>query len=214
MKKKNTKNILIINGSIRGTIGNSGKIIKHVNTCIQLEKNVTSSLLTLAEPLANIFSVKARIEEADGFLVISGTYWNSWGSPLQRFIEVMSAFENTPVFFGKPVASVISMDSVGGMEVAGRLHSVFSGFGCWSPPCSTVVISRVGQEAVKSTSGKKNDPNEDVWRLEDLNVVIKNLIRSTHLNGKWDHWPNDELKIKDGPWPDSGILDLGSSKFL
>lgn len=213
MKKKKA-NILIVNGSIRGTTGNSGKIIKKAVTLITREKDTTSTVLTLTEPLPDISSVKNLVKKADGFLIISGTYWNSWGSPLQRFIEVMSVFENTNVFFGKPVACVVSMDSVGGMEVAGRLHSVFSGFGCWSPPCSTVVISRIGQEVVKSTSGNKNDPNEDVWRLDDINVLVKNLMHSTRLNGKWEHWPNDELKIKNGPWPATGILDLGSAKFL
>lgn len=154
------------------------------------------------------------MEEASGFLIISGTYWNNWGSPLQRFIEVMSAYENTNLFFGKPVACVVSLDSVGGFEVASRLHAVFSGFGCWSPPCSTLVISRLGQEAVNSTAGKEDDPNEDVWRLDDIKVMLNNLMRSTGISEKWQQWPIEQLKLKDGPWPATGVLELGGKKFL
>lgn len=212
--KTKKKSILLINGSIRGTIGNSGKIIKKAIRCIDSEKNIATSILTLAEPMSTISTIRNLVKDADGFLIVTGNYWNSCGSVLQRFIEVMSVFENTEVFFGKPVACVVSMDSVGGTEVADHLHSVFSGFGCWSPPCSTLIISRIGQDAVNKTKGKKNDPNKDVWRLDDIEVVIQNLIASTSLDGKWKQWPIEKLKIKDGPWPENGVLDLGSSKFL
>lgn len=213
MKKKNSK-ILLINGSIRGDEGNSGKIIKRAATIINEGKNISAPVITLADPLDTISSIKKQLQQADAFFVVSGTYWNNWGTPLQRFIEIMSVFENTDVFFGKPVACAVTMDAAGGMEVAARLHSVFSGFGCWSPPCSTLVISRVGQQAVDASTGMKNDPNKDVWRLEDLNIVLQNLIASTNLECKWKRWPIKPLAIKEGPWPATGVLDLGSEKFL
>lgn len=213
MKNKKA-NILLVNGSIRGATGNSGEIIKNAITRIKHEKNTNCSVLTLADPMSGIASIKERFREADGFLIVSGTYWNSWGSPLQRLIEVMSVFENTDVFFGKPVACVVSMDSVGGWEVASRLHAAFSGFGCWSPPCSTLVISRIGQEAVNRTMGSKDDPNEDVWRLDDIKILLKNLIMAAGIHEKWVHWPYEKLKVNEGNWPDTGILDLASPKFL
>lgn len=212
--KNQKSNILIINGSIRGTVGNSGEIIKKAISHLQQEKHIATTVLTLTDPISSISSVKHLFKEANGFLIVSGTYWNSWGSPLQRLIEVMSVFENTEVFFGKPVACAISMDSVGGFEVAARLHAVFSGFGCWSPPCSTLVVSRVGLEAVDRTYGRKDDPNEDVWRLDDLQIVINNLIVSTHMNINWKCWANKDLKLKDTAWPVAGVLDLSSPKFI
>jgi len=212
--KKEKSTILLINGSLRGAEGNSGKIIEKAAKFINREKGVNAQVLTLAEPLSDISSVKKQLQQADAFFVVSGTYWNNWSSPLQRFIEVMSVFENTDIFFGKPVACAITMDAAGGMEVAARLHATFSGLGCWSPPCSTLVISRVGQQAVNATSKLKNDPNRDVWRLDDLKLVIRNLIVSANMKGKWESWPIEPLKIKNGPWPYTGALDLESEKFL
>lgn len=212
MKTKST--ILLINASLRGTEGNSSKIIERAATTINREKGMNASVLTLAEPLSDISSVKKQLQQASAFFIVSGTYWNNWSSPLQRFIEVMSVFENTDVFFGKPVACAVTMDAAGGMEVAARLHATFSGFGCWSPPCSTLVISRVGQQAVNASSKLKNDPNKDVWRLDDLEIVIQNLMTSANMKGKWKSWPIEPLKIKNGPWPHTGPLDLGSEKFL
>lgn len=146
--------------------------------------------------------------------MLSGVYWNNWSSPLQRFLEVVSPFENTPAFFGKPVACALTMDAVGGMEVAARLHGAFAGLGCWSPPCSTVVLSRVGLAAVAATSGMADDPNEDVWRLSDLDIVLQNLVVAARIKGAWQPWPHLPLKEQGGSWPHSGPLDLGSTRFL
>jgi len=208
------RKILIINGSVRGMQGNSGSIAQKALTYLNSKKDITATILTLTDPMPDIKAVYHLLAGHDGFLVISGVYWNNWGSPLQKFIEIVTVFENSPAFFGKPVACAISMDSVGGIETAGRLHAVFSGFGCWSPPCSTLVISRVGQEAVDATKGTANDPNEDVWRLDDIEVVLDNLVVSTQINGKWISWPHVELSIAEGPWPDTGAVDLGSPRFL
>jgi chromate reductase len=211
MNKRKKK--LIINGSLRGNAGNSGAITRRAESFIK-SQDALPCIVTLSEPMENIGKVKDLLLDHDGFLIVSGTYWNSWGSPLQRFIEVVTPLENTPVFFGKPVSCVVSMDSVGGIEVAARIHCVFSQFGCWTPPCSTLVLSRVGQEAVEATKGEEEDPNEDVWRLDDIEIVLRNLIASTRMDGQWEKWPNAEFKIEDGPWPSTGPIDMESPKFL
>ncbi len=130
-------------------------------------------------------------------------------------MEVVTAFENSPAFFGKTVACAVSMDSVGGAEVASRLHAVFAGLGCWSPPCSTVAVSRVGQEAISASQDQPDHPNEDVWRTDDLKIVLKNLVTATTVqNTLWVSWPHVSLTIPDGPWPETGTLDLDSPKFI
>jgi chromate reductase len=107
------------------------------------------------------------------------------------------------------------MDSVGGSDVASGLLSVFSGLGCWMPPCSTVIVSRVAQEAIKASQGRDIDPNDDVWRPEDMKILIENLILACEVkNVNWKAWPHVELNVEDGPWPDSGLIDLKSEKFL
>ncbi|MFL5743222.1 MAG: NAD(P)H-dependent oxidoreductase [Niastella sp.] len=208
------KNIGIINGSLRGAAGNSGAVAKQAVQLLNgLQQQAT--VLTLTDPLPTIREVYELLAGCDGFLVISGVYWNNWSSPLQRFIEVTTAFENTPAFFGKPVACTVTMDSVGGIEVAARLQAVFGGLGCWSPPCSTVVLSRTGQEAIDASAGSADDPNNDVWRMDDLQIVLQNLATAAAIpRHNWVAWPHTELQIPDGPWPGEGPLDLGTPKFL
>jgi chromate reductase len=208
------KNILIINGSLRGGAGNSGAVAKQaVQVLNELQQQAT--VLTLTDPLPTIREVYELLAGCDGFLVITGIYWNNWSSPLQRFIEITTAFENTPAFFGKPVACAVTMDSVGGIEVAARLQAVFGGLGCWSPPCSTVVLSRTGQEAIEASAGDDNDPNNDVWRMDDLQIVLQNLATAAAMpRHNWIAWPHTELVIPDGHWPGEGPLDLGTPKFL
>lgn len=207
------KKLLIINGSVRGMQGNSGALaLKAQHICHT--QNVDCTILNLAGPLPSIQQVANMLEAHNAFLVLSGVYWSNFGSPLQRFIEVMTAFENTPVFFGKPVAAAVTADSVGGSDVAARVHSTFSGLGCWSPPCSTLILSRTGQEALNATAGQPNDLNEDVWRMDDLDVIISNLIAAMSVAANWQQWPVGRLEVQDGPWPAGGEIDLNSPRFL
>lgn len=205
--------ILVINGSIRGSDSNSGVLADRSVRRLQ-QQGLDATVLTLAGPMPAVEDVRQLLEAHDGFLVIFGVYWNNWSSALQRFLEVVSPFEHTPAFFGKPVACALTMDAVGGMEVAARLHAVFSGLGCWSPPCATVVLSRIGLAAVAATAGAADDPNEDVWRLSDLDVVLQNLVIAAGIRGAWQSWPHLPLQEVAGPWPEGGPLDLGSPRFL
>ncbi|RDC61802.1 NAD(P)H-dependent oxidoreductase [Adhaeribacter pallidiroseus] len=174
-----------------------------------------ASILTLAEPKPSIQAVYKLLQESNGFLVVSGTYWSNWGSPLQRFMEVITSFENSSALFGKPLACAVTMESVGGSDIAARLHAVFSGLGCWSPPCSTLVVSRVGQEAILASQNKNNDPNEDVWRVDDLEIVLKNLVTATTMQNEfYVSWPHVTLHIPEGPWPETGILDFHTPQFI
>jgi multimeric flavodoxin WrbA len=210
-----SKKILLINGSLRGAAGNSGALVKQATRLLMNELQQQVTLLTLTDPQPTIREVYDLLTGCDGFLVVTGVYWNNWSSPLQRFIEVMTAFENTPAFFGKPVACAVTMDSVGGIEVAARLQAVFGGLGCWNPPCSTLVLSRTGHEAMTASAGTADDPNEDVWRMEDLQIVLQNLATAAAMpRNHWIAWPHVELKIPDGPWPEAGPLDLGTAKFI
>lgn len=207
------KKLLIINGSLRGMQGNSGALaLKAQEWCRLL--NTDCTILNLAGPLPSIQQVADMVEAHSAFLVISGVYWSNFGSPLQRFIEVMTAYENTPVFFGKPVACALSVDSVGGSDVAARIHSIFSGLGCWSPPCSTLIVSRTGQEAIDASTGKSSDVNEDVWRPDDLEIVMANLVAAMSVAIPWQQWPIGRLDLSDGPWPATGEVDLDSPRFL
>ncbi|WP_118972548.1 flavodoxin family protein [Taibaiella koreensis] len=210
-----TTRILILNGSLRGDRGNSHALVQYAQTLIAARPDATSAVLTLAAIRDSVEAVYEQLCGCDGLLVVSGVYWNSWSSPMQRFVEVATAFEQSPAFWGKPVACAVSMDSVGGVEVAARIHGTFSGLGCWSPPCSTLVVSRVGQEAIQASQGKPDDPNDDVWRPEDLETVIGNLLRAAAWDRTgWQQWPHVGLQPLSGPWPGQGELDMGTPLFL
>ncbi len=209
----NTGYILLINGSIRGNIGNSGVLSKYATEIINgAGKNV--HLLTLAESMPSISEVLKIVENASAILAITGNYWGSSGSVMQRFIEVMTPFENTSAFWGKPFSVCVSIDSVGGTDVASNLHAAFSGLGCWSPPCSTVIVSRVGNEAIAASVHLDGSPNDDVWRKEDLNVLLENLIIASNIGAPWKPWPYRKLKKASGEWPTNCILDLGNEVFI
>lgn len=214
-KTLTAKKILIINGSLRGTAGNSAALAREAASVLTDDLQQEVITLTLTDPMPAVREVYDLLVSSDAILVISGVYWNNWSSPLQRFIEVTTAFENTPAFFGKPVACAVSMDSVGGIEVAARLQAVFGGLGCWSPPCSTIVLSRTGQEAIAASAGQEDDPNEDVWRLADLSIVLQNLVTAAGMpRDQWKAWPHAALSVPDGPWPGHEALDMGTPKFL
>lgn len=208
-------NILIINASIRGQQGNSYAIALTAKNYIAKTQNSNVEIYDLTHPKNTVQEVYTLLEKADAYIVISGTYWNNISSTLQRFIEVCTPFENTNAFFGKPVSTIISMDSVGGIEVANKIISSFSGLGCWAPPCSTIILSRLGEEAVKLTQDWEDDPNEDVWRLEDIKILIDNLIIASQIEKKkWKVWPNIQLHLEDKKWPESGDLNMENPKFF
>jgi len=206
--------LLLLNGSLRGPDGNTGWLLAHAAE--RLRGRCEIDVLHLADPLPGMAEIAQRLRAADGLLVGTGVYWQSWGSPLQRFLEVFTPHENTDLFFGKPVGCLVTMDSVGGSELAARLVAVFTALGCQVPPCTTLVVSRVALEATgKVRPLALADPNDDVWSLEDLDVVLHNVIAGTRAGARdFVPWGVRNLIAPEGPYPATGRLDLGSPRFL
>jgi chromate reductase len=188
------KNILIINGSLRGEEGDGYRLALKALEYAKQHEGVHAKIFSLASQQSSAKELYELLEAADGFVVISGTYWNNISSLLQHFAEVCTAFENSPAFFGKPITALVTMDSVGGVEVANKIHHIFQGLGCWSPPCSTVVISRIGEKAVQDSIANGDDENDDVWRISDIEITIQNLITATTFpRNEWKCWPFKRL---------------------
>ncbi|HEX3850599.1 MAG TPA: NAD(P)H-dependent oxidoreductase [Polyangiaceae bacterium] len=203
-----TSRLLLLNGSLRGSAGNTATLLQYAREA--LDGSWQSDTLSLAEYSGSVESLVERLASADAFLIGSGVYWGSWGSPLQRFLEVISAYELSSCFLGKPAGAVISADSVGGLDVAQRLLGAFSLLGCLVPPLSTVVVSRV------ATATNQADPeaNDDVWQTDDLRVVVKNLSIARALQPlPWATWPVRHLPRLEGPYPSHGVLSAGLAKF-
>lgn len=164
----------------------------------------------MADYRGTVEALADRLSNADAFLIGSGVYWGSWGSPLQRFLEVISSYELSSCFLGKPASALISADSVGGLDVAQRLLGAFSLLGCLLPPLASVVLSRAACEA----SAANSEANSDVWQFEDVDVIVNNLVLArAFADTAWSTWPVRRLARVEGPYPAHGSLGEGLAKF-
>ncbi|HET7543776.1 MAG TPA: NAD(P)H-dependent oxidoreductase [Polyangiaceae bacterium] len=203
-----TFELLLLNGSLRGSEGNTARLLRRAAEALPATWRAED--LCLADYRGTIESLAGRLANADAFLIGSGVYWGSWGSPLQRFLEVMSSYELSHCFLGKPAGALISADSVGGLDVAQRLLGAFSLLGCLLPPLSSVVLSR----AACAASAADPEANADVWQLDDLEVVVHNLLLArAHGETAWSTWPVRKLPRIEGDYPAHGPLSAGLEKF-
>jgi len=189
LMKQVSRKILILNGSPQGTKGNCAAVIKLLNKKYQLQSNV----LSLTEK-PSFEKIKKHLIQADGFIFVTGTYWDSWGSPLQYFLETVTPLEGSSAFLGKPCSVLVLNHSVGGKGVLSRLQGVLSTLGCLIPPMSGWVYSLTTELLFKQ---KKNQPQaDDFWSLQDLDIVIQNLQTSLSLSVDWKSWPVDRKNFK------------------
>lgn len=184
--------LMIVNGSLGGELGNTAKAITlFCEALTQSDSQVEIDLrhLTSARP-----PNKQDFQNADAFLFASGVYWDSWGSPLQKFFETLTELEGNPCLFGKPAAALITMHSVGGKEVLSRLQGVLNTFGLFVPPMSAMTYSFATQAALENSAGS-NTLKNDFWCLDDLAVIAKNLVSAIEVSRmakpKWTAWSVD-----------------------
>ncbi len=180
-----SKNILILNGSLGAEKGNTSILIQQALMTLHRYQATVEVIHLKKYPLVNL---KEKLNWADGFIFTSGTYWDSWGSPLQKFLEDCTEFEATNVFFNKPASVLISMHSVGGKEVLSRLQGVLSTMGLSIPPMSGLVYSLAAHLAIHESQTSFKD---DFWSLEDIEVTTHNLITAILGNYNFKSWPVD-----------------------
>lgn len=203
-----TSRLLLLNGSLRGSDGNTARLLQRASD--MLPPDWQADTLCLADYRGTVQALAERLTSAHAFLIGSGVYWGSWASPLQRFLEVMSSFELSPCFLGKPAGALISADSVGGLDVAQRLLGAFSLLGCLVPPLSSVVLSR----AACAATAADPEANADVWQFDDIEVVVNNLVvAKTLTRAAWSTWPVRKLARVEGDYPAQGPLHAGLEKF-
>lgn len=184
------KTILILNGSPTGSKGNCNKLIKMIQK--SLPKSLKTRIVHLAEVKKSAALYK-DIEKASGFIFVTGTYWDSWGSPLQEFLEEMTDLEGTPAFVGKPCAVFVLNHSVGGKAVLSRLQGVLSTFGCLIPPMSGMVYSLVTKLALKNSKSAHKD---DLWTPDDIPMILENFKLALDIKIKWQTWPVDRKNFR------------------
>lgn len=199
-------NILILNGSPSGNSGNCGEIIKLLKrplkgksvrtgkTAIPDRSELHWETVHLAHVSYNSRLIK-KIETADAFLFITGTYWDSWGSPMQKFLEEATGLEADPRVVGKPAGVIVLKHSVGGKGVLSRLQGVLSSFGFLLPPFSGMTLSLASQLAT-STTAKRNQHADDFWGMDDIDVIIENLQLAAKQPTTWKVWPVDRKNFR------------------
>jgi hypothetical protein len=191
--KAKTRSVLVINGGLGGRSGNTAvlldRLVSHLSDCRMRRVNLASwgPALAISGRLAKFGN--RLLADVDGFVFGTGTYWDSWGSPMQRFLEAMTRFEGGDIFLGKPAAVVVTMHSVGGKEVLSRLGGVLNTMGMWMPPMCGMVYSTVNHLLLRNGLG--SDWAEDVWSLEDLAVIAHNLQQAMDGGRDWIGWPVD-----------------------
>jgi chromate reductase len=185
--------VLLINGSCVGNLGNSAELLSYARRF--LEPKVEISSIDLYQNF-NFSSHQSEIERSDGFVFATGTYWDSWGSPLQHFLEEATASEGAELWLGKPAAVLVSMHAVGGKGVLSRLQGVLNTFGLSIPPMSGVVYSYVNKLAIQACEPKET---QDLWRPADIEIVCHNLVEAMNGSTNWQSWPVDSENFA-GKW--------------
>lgn len=178
------KNILIINGSLGGASGNTSVLIKAASKYIA-SYSANVDVLHLEE---NEDELKTKLAWANGFIFTSGTYWDSWGSPMQKFLENVTQYEASDLFLFKPASVMITMHSVGGKSVLSRLQGVLNTLGMAIPPMSGLVYSLSAHLAMNA---EDNSFNDDFWSLEDIEVIVHNLMSAVNKKHDFKSWPVD-----------------------
>lgn len=183
------KTIMIINGSLGGSKGNTSALISEAVKILRAHK-ADIDILHLEEDEKNL---EARLKKADGFLFTTGTYWDSWGSPLQKFLENCTEYEASDVFLFKPASVMVTMHSVGGKSVLSRLQGVLNTLGIAIPPMSGLVYALSTHLAMKSD---EQSFNADFWSMEDVEIVVHNLMTAVYKKQDYKAWPVDRKDPK------------------
>ncbi len=194
--------LLVVDGSVRGGAGNTARALAYAASAAA-RRGMSVGTLTMCEHTGSVEDVVQAIRAADAFVFGTGTYWGSWGSPLQRLLEVITGLEASDALVGKPCGVVVTMDSVGGVDVAARLLGALCTMGCAAAPFPIVVLSRIGAQV----------QDDDVWRLVDVDVLVENLAIAAAPRPRYAAWTVERARLPTGPFPTWGPLDVGGARF-
>ncbi|MEN9840962.1 MAG: hypothetical protein RL376_762 [Verrucomicrobiota bacterium] len=182
--------ILILNASLAGPLGNSARLLSLLESHLTPHADLVRA--ELAGPDAFAFErLEPALRNADAFVIATGTHWDSWSSPLQKFLEDATPAEATPLWLGKPVAVLVTEHSTGGKGVLSRLQGVLVTLGCTLPPLSGLVLSQAAQLA-RAGDERAAALAADFWSPEDVRVAAHNLLLAARQpRVAWKTWPVD-----------------------
>jgi chromate reductase len=182
--------LVLLNASLAGDAGNTAVLLSRARRLLARRATVTAVTLAGGPGFAALRPVLAS---ANGFLIGTGTHWDSWSSVLQKFLEEATPAEGTALWLGKPAACVVTEHSTGGKSVLSRLQGVLVTLGCSLPPMSGLVLS---QAAVLATAHAPEAAG-DFWCAADLRIVCHNLAEAAGGGRRWKTWPVDRAGFAD-----------------
>ncbi len=178
--------VLIVNGSLGGATGNTAELLALAEERFQREATV-STLELVRQP--SIDRILEACTQADAFLFGTGTYWDSWGSPMQQFLEMTAHTEGMPYWLGKPAGAIVTAHAVGAKSVLSRLFGVFNVYGMLIPPFAGLAYTWAN-EAALATAG--DHLRNELWSPKDVDVICHNLLESLRGGKDWLSWPSCE----------------------
>jgi len=180
-------------------------LLKKISKIIKRKYSDSTVKIIHLHPSFNWPNVKKAIHHADCLILGTGTYWDSWGSPMQQFFEKMTILEGSTYLRGKPAAAIVTMHSVGGKEVASRMLGNLINLGCTIPPFAGFAYSYSDHIAHKAkVAGKKI--MDDVWNIEDIDTIIDNLHVAATINNNNNN-QEDTPKYKVWDFLDTKAFD-------
>lgn len=178
--------VLIINGSLGGSTGNTAELLALAEERLVRQGTVTTLELVREPSMDRILEECSR---ADGFLFGTGTYWDSWGSPLQRFLEMTAHTEGMPYWFGKPVGAIVTAHAVGAKSVLSRLFGVLNVYGMLIPPLAGLTYTWANDVALANSP---EHLSHELWTTNDVEVICHNLLEALRGGTEWHTWPTCE----------------------
>jgi len=187
---------LLLDGSI-GHPGNTFRFLKRLGEQLQgIDPSCSIRILALKGTLTA--DALNELHQSDLLVIGTGTYWDSWGSPLQRFLEEATESEGSDAWLGKPTGVLVSAHSVGAKGVLSRLQGVLNTYGCLIPPMSGWIYTAAHELALQAPqlSETLDQVRDDLWSPKDLHVVAHNLLAASprspsELRGQFKAWDVD-----------------------
>lgn len=186
--------ILIVNGSISGSSGNTAELLAMAEEKLEAFGHNIEYLELARDPTLDYILELA--DRADAFIFGTGTYWDSWGSPLQKFFEITSSTEGDKYWIGKPVAAIVTAHAVGSKGILSRLFGVLNVYGMLIPPLCGFAYTFVNHVAL-TTGVAPEELEKELWSYHDVDIICHNLSEAISGGKNWKQWPCDNVHFVD-----------------
>lgn len=185
--------VLIVNGALGGATGNTAELLALAEE--QFSQWAEVEILDLSRS-PSLDRILEAVDRADGFLFGTGTYWDSWSSNLQRFLEETAHTEGSELWRGKPGSAVVTAHAVGAKGVLSRLLGVLNSYGLLIPPFGGLTYTWAADVARRHANAHLAS---ELWSVADVEVVCHNLRQAIVGGSDWRVWPTSE-GLGQGKW--------------